>query len=59
MTAMLAPDTRPIIPDDIAKIVVSPKSYTDDALVYGAFRWLRENMPLGVAELRRRMRFRP
>lgn len=44
-------DTRPIIPDDIAKIVVAPKSYTDDAIIYGAFRWLRENMPLGIAQV--------
>jgi cytochrome P450 len=42
---------RPRIPDDIAKAVISPKSYTDDAVIYSAFRWLRENMPLGVAEV--------
>lgn len=42
---------RPRIPDDIAKTVISPKSYKDDSVVYSAFRWLRENMPLGVAEV--------
>lgn len=42
---------RPIIPDDIAKIVISPKSYADDAVIYGAFKWLRENMPLGIAQV--------
>lgn len=39
------------IPGDIAKIVVSPKSYTDDDVIYPAYKWLRENMPLAVAEV--------
>lgn len=39
------------IPNDIAKIVVSPKSYTDDNVIYPAYKWLRENIPLGVAEV--------
>lgn len=39
------------IPSDIAKIVISPKSYTDDSVIYPAFKWLRENMPLAVAEV--------
>jgi len=51
MATSLAADVRPIIPDDIARIVISPKSYTDEAVIYGAFKWLRENMPLGVAEV--------
>lgn len=51
MATTFETDTRPLIPDDIARIVVSPKSYTNDELVYGAFKWLRENMPLGVAEV--------
>lgn len=38
------------IPDDIAKAVVLPESYGDEANVsYPAFRWLRENMPVGQA----------
>jgi cytochrome P450 len=44
-------DIRPRIPDDIAQIVISPKSYADDAVIYGAFNWLRENMPSGVAQV--------
>lgn len=51
MSDSLGSESRPIIPDDIARIVISPKSYTDDAVVYGAFKWLRENMPLGVAQV--------
>lgn len=39
------------VPDDIARIVISPKSYTDDNVIYPAFKWLRENMPLGLAEV--------
>lgn len=51
MATSLDADTRPIIPDGIARVVISPKSYTDDSVIYGAFKWLRENMPLGVAEV--------
>lgn len=40
-----------IIPEDIAKIVVSPKSYADDNIIYPAFKWLRQNMPLGIANV--------
>jgi hypothetical protein len=51
MTATFEAGLRPLIPDDIARIVMSPKSYTDDNVIYPAFKWLRENMPLGVAEV--------
>ena len=51
MATSLDADVRPIIPDDIARIVIAPKSYTDDATIYGAFRWLREHMPLGIAQV--------
>jgi cytochrome P450 len=47
----MATALRPLIPEHIAKIVISPRSYTDDAVIYGAFKWLRENMPLGIAEV--------
>ena len=39
------------IPGDIAKTVFAPASYTDDAVIYPAFKWLRENIPLGYAEV--------
>jgi cytochrome P450 len=51
MSSTLEADLRPQIPQDIAKIVISPKSYANDDVIYPAFKWLRENMPLGVAEV--------
>lgn len=48
---LMESDSRPRVPDDIARIVVSPRSYADDATIYPAFKWLRENMPLGIAEV--------
>ncbi|HEY5105658.1 MAG TPA: cytochrome P450 [Caulobacteraceae bacterium] len=39
------------IPADIAQTVISPKAYAEDAPVHAAFRWLRENNPLGMARL--------
>jgi cytochrome P450 len=47
----LTVETRPRIPDHVAKVVISPASYADDAVIYAAYKWLRENMPLGVAEV--------
>lgn len=51
MATIIQKNSRPKVPNDIAEIVVSPKSYTDDNVIYPAFKWLRENMPLGVAEV--------
>jgi cytochrome P450 len=39
------------IPDDIARTVIMPKCYAEDAPVHQAFRWLRANQPLGKATL--------
>ncbi len=39
------------IPDDIARTVVTPRAYAEDAPVHDAFRWLRTNQPLGKARL--------
>ncbi|MGE0776106.1 MAG: cytochrome P450 [Sphingomonadaceae bacterium] len=39
------------IPDDIARSVVLASGYKDENIYYPAFRWLRENEPLGVAEV--------
>ena len=38
-----------VIPTEIAKTVLDAASYTDDDVIYPAFKWLRENQPLGVA----------
>lgn len=51
MTTVINKESRPKVPQDIADIVVSPKSYTDDSVIYPALKWLRENMPLGIAEV--------
>jgi cytochrome P450 len=39
------------VPEEIAATVVNPRAYAEDAPVHEAFRWLRANNPLGVAEL--------
>src|SRR4051812_9216589 len=43
--------SAPVIPDDIARAAVLPESYTDEAALYRAYKWLRENMPLGQARI--------
>ena len=39
------------IPDEIARQVITPRAYADDAPVQEALRWLRANNPLGQAQL--------
>ena len=39
----------PEVPEDIARAVISPRSYAEDAPVHEAFRWIRANVPLGKA----------
>ena len=51
MTVSSLVGTRPLIPGDIAKIVISHKAYTDEAVIYGASKRLHENMPLGAAQM--------
>ena len=46
-----ATETSAEIPEDIARAVISPKAYAEDAPVQDAFRWLRANNPLGQARL--------
>jgi cytochrome P450 len=42
----------PEVPDDVARAVVLPESYTDpENAVLPAYKWLRENVPVGVARL--------
>lgn len=43
--------TAPIIPDEVARNAVLPESYTSEETYHGAYRWLRENMPLGLAKI--------
>ena len=48
-SAPIAPETVRV-PDDVAKAVVLPESYGNEReITYPAFRWLRQNMPVGQA----------
>lgn len=46
MTTTEATDLTPI-PDDVARQVVLPEGHRDEARLFEAYRWLRENNPLG------------
>jgi cytochrome P450 len=39
------------IPEDIARLVITPKAYAEAEPVHEAFAWLRANNPLGMARL--------
>ena len=41
----------PVIPDDVARAAVLPESYRTGTEFWEAYRWLRENMPVGEARL--------
>ncbi len=51
MTSTIQPDANTVIPDDIAQQIVLPEGHRDDARLFDAYRWLRENNPLGVARV--------
>lgn len=40
-----------LVPDDIARTVVLPEGHRDDGPVFEAYRWLRQNVPLGQARV--------
>jgi cytochrome P450 len=43
--------TGTAIPDEIARAVVLAESHVDPDIFYPAYKWLRENMPLGRASI--------
>lgn len=48
-------DTRavvPTLPSEVAATLIDPNAYADIERISGAYTWLREHMPLGVAKLR-------
>ncbi|MCU1643014.1 MAG: cytochrome [Nocardia sp.] len=45
MTTVESADTA-TVPDEIARQIVLPQGHSDDAKLYEAYRWLRENQPL-------------
>jgi cytochrome P450 len=50
MSTTEAPTTGQI-PDDVARRIVTPEGHTDEPALYEAYRWLRENAPLAVADV--------
>ncbi|OUC80278.1 cytochrome P450 [Gordonia lacunae] len=51
MTSTTQPSPTVTIPDHIAQQIVLPEGHRDDARLFEAYRWLRDNNPLGVAEV--------
>ncbi|WP_241251447.1 cytochrome P450 [Candidatus Protofrankia californiensis] len=49
MTTVL--DSGPAIPDEIAQGVMLAESHTDEKVFYSAYKWLRQNKPVGLANL--------
>ena len=41
------PTEPAILPDDIARQIVLPEGHSDLAALHEAYKWLRNNMPLG------------
>src|SRR5271154_888246 len=39
------------IPEDIARVIITPKAFAEDAPVQEAFAWIRANAPLAQARL--------
>jgi len=40
-----------VVPDHIARQIVLPEGHRDEPALFEAYRWLRENMPLGQARV--------
>jgi cytochrome P450 len=41
----------PNLPEDVARVVISPHAYAEGAPVHEAYRWIRANVPLGQAHV--------
>ncbi|MGW6356362.1 cytochrome P450 [Streptomyces sp. NPDC055092] len=44
-------EIRPVLPDDVARQIVLPEGHRDEVRLFEAYRWLRENNPLGQARI--------
>jgi cytochrome P450 len=44
-------DSSSTVPDDIARGVMHAASHTDEKVFYAAYKWLRQNRPVGLAKL--------
>ncbi|MBD0860327.1 cytochrome P450 [Gordonia sp. zg691] len=51
MTSTAQSPAELTIPQEVAQQVVLPEGHRDDARLFEAYRWLRENNPLGLAEV--------
>lgn len=51
MTSTMQSDANTVIPDDIARQIVLPEGHRDETRLFEAYRWLRENNPLGIARV--------
>lgn len=49
--SLTASPTDLIIPKEVAEQIVLPEGHRDEDRLFAAYRWLRENNPLGVAEV--------
>lgn len=51
MTAVDSTSTHTAIPDEIARQIVLPEGHRDEEKLHAAYKWLRDNAPLGWAEV--------
>jgi cytochrome P450 len=50
MTVSEISDTQ-VVPKEIAEQIVLPQGHRDEAALWAAYKWLRDNMPLGKAQV--------
>ncbi len=48
---MTGPTETPAIPEEIARTILTPRAYAEDAPVHEAFAWIRANAPLAQAHV--------
>ncbi|NDK89147.1 cytochrome P450 [Gordonia desulfuricans] len=51
MTSTIRPESDTTVPDDVAAQIVLPEGHRDDDRLFEAYRWLRDNQPLGLASV--------
>ena len=51
MTVIDETSTSYVVPAEIAQQIVLPEGHSDQAKLFAAYQWLRENMPVGRAEV--------
>ncbi|MGX7698184.1 cytochrome P450 [Gordonia polyisoprenivorans] len=51
MTSTIHPGANTTVPDDVAAQIVLPEGHRDNNRLFEAYRWLRDNAPLGLARV--------